>query len=460
MEPRASCALLGLLALASLASEALSGASADREYLNPLTKLAFGSCNDPRSENPVWQALSDTEPDAFAWLGDCVYADTLVNGVSTHAGFFNHERLFHAVRNDHQYQRVLNRTTAIIGTMDDHDYGVNDCGKRELSGIGESTRQLFLDFLGEPSLSFLRQRDGIYGSFDFGPPGRQAKIVVLDTRYNRDDLDSGGQMLGEHQWRWLNSTLTHSHADVHIVVSSILVLEAHLVRLFGLERKVEGWWRFPHEKQRLMHRLSTVSGVVLLTGDVHHGTLHSAPPGCELPYELNELTSSGMTHTILYENAHYESNATKLSSLPTWLRRVFLTDNDYFAAWPASPAPFIGFNFGTVKIDWEQRTIRLAVHDTTGEERIAKSLSIDRMLPNAAHKENHQSLCARPLSNLRLQYVARILARLLRLLFRSWTSAVVLQSTALLWLTLGITIRWRYNTLQTLRNLAVQCHCK
>ena len=45
----------------------------------------------------------------------------------------------------------------------------------------------------------------------------------------------------------------------------------------------------------------SASRTIFLSGDVHHAEIGTSPAGCELPSELVEVTSSGMTHGILDE---------------------------------------------------------------------------------------------------------------------------------------------------------------
>jgi len=41
-------------------------------------------------------------------------------------------------------------------------------------------------------------RDGVYGVYTFGPPGKRVKIILLDVRYNRDHpLAPDPDILGE-----------------------------------------------------------------------------------------------------------------------------------------------------------------------------------------------------------------------------------------------------------------------
>jgi hypothetical protein len=46
-------------------------------------------------------------------------------------------------------------------------------------------------------------------------------------------------------------------------------------------------------------RESNASGVVFLSGDVHFGEVAEAGGGCALDYPVMDVTSSGMTHTVM-----------------------------------------------------------------------------------------------------------------------------------------------------------------
>jgi len=46
-------------------------------------------------------------------------------------------------------------------------------------------------------------------------------------------------------------------------------------------------------------RESNASGVVFLSGDVHFGEVAEAGGGCALDYPVLDVTSSGMTHTVM-----------------------------------------------------------------------------------------------------------------------------------------------------------------
>jgi alkaline phosphatase D len=65
----------------------------------------------------------------------------------------------------------------VIGTWDDHDFGLNDAGK-ELEGK-QTSQKLMLDFLDEPLDSPRRRQEGVYTSYTYGPAGKQIKVTCI-----------------------------------------------------------------------------------------------------------------------------------------------------------------------------------------------------------------------------------------------------------------------------------------
>ena len=202
------------------------------------------------------------------------------------------------------------------------DFGVND-GGRAVGDKGER-QAAFLNFLGLQDPAVI-DREGVYYSRDFeSPDGASVKIIFLDTRFHRDThyvrslgelhfpftalisafirlslatlgigRDHDGDVLGVHQWIWLESLLRGSTADVHVVVSSIQVATSNPV--------VESWGHFPKAKKRLLEIFQKYdpSGLLLISGDVHHGEVSSIPylrAGGTVG-QWYEITSSGLTHS-------------------------------------------------------------------------------------------------------------------------------------------------------------------
>ncbi|MET0658009.1 MAG: hypothetical protein ABW110_07615 [Steroidobacteraceae bacterium] len=171
-------------------------------------------------------------------------------------------------------------TTPVIATWDDHDFGRDDSGSEY--PMKEESRQMFLEFWGEPQQSPRWQRDGVYTSYVFGPEGRRVQVILPDLRYKRTAiarLDLGGMpyeqwskqkehagqpvpgpyernpdlkatMLGERQWQWLEQQL-QVPADLRIFGSSLQVLADF--------PGWEGWTNYAHDHQRLIHLTANIA---------------------------------------------------------------------------------------------------------------------------------------------------------------------------------------------------------
>ena len=254
--------------------------------------IAFGSCNKTELTNPFWDDILALDPDLWIWGGDNIYADTPDMGKM---------RAMYQAQKQVPGYRSLAESTPVIGTWDDHDYGLNDGGS-DFAARAES-QQAFLDFLGVPPDSPRRRREGVYASHTYRHSKGKVNVIVLDTRYFRTPLrkdPSGekryipnefgeGTLLGEAQWAWLEKELRESDADFNVLVSSIQLLSG--------EHGFETWGNFPHEVQRLIGLImsSGARGVFVLSGDRHISEFSRMESG-SLPYPLVDFTSSGLTH--------------------------------------------------------------------------------------------------------------------------------------------------------------------
>ncbi len=241
-------------------------------------RIAFGSCSKANLAQPLWADVLADEPDVWIWLGDIVYGDTLDMDVL---------RAKYALQEANPGYRRLSASAEVIGVWDDHDYGRNDAGKEYPKK--RQSQQVLLDFLAEPRDSPRRTQDGVYASYDFGEGERKVKVILLDTRYHRDNPGADADILGETQWQWLEAGLRSSDARVNIVGSSIQVVPA--------EHRYEKWANFPAARDRLLRivRESGAKGVIFLSGDRHQAEI-SRMTGGDTPYPLYDITSSGLTH--------------------------------------------------------------------------------------------------------------------------------------------------------------------
>ncbi len=261
--------------------------------------VAFGSCNREDEPQPLWKDILKNDPDVFLWGGDNIYSDT-----------DNAEKMkadYAAQKQNKDYQKILDKMT-VLGTWDDHDYGLNDGGKEW--DFKEESQQLFLDFMNVPENSKRRSREGVYHAEIFNTSKGSIKVILLDTRYFRDNLKenidpdkrygpSEGTILGTEQWAWLEDELRSSEADFNIILSSIQVLSA--------EHGFETWGNFPSEVEKLKNLIVTseAKNVILLSGDRHISEF-SVTKVEGLQYPLIDFTSSGLTHT--YEEFSGEPN--------------------------------------------------------------------------------------------------------------------------------------------------------
>lgn len=290
--------ILGLLFL--LVSCASGNKTAEKIKSAPTDfTIAFGSCNKQQEPQPLWSAILSNNPDVYIWGGDNIYADTKDMAILQSA---------YEVQLNNQGYKKLKESVPVMGTWDDHDYGINDGGKNW--EFKDKSQDLFLDFFDVPKSNERRNRQGVYHAETFKLKKGVVKVIMLDTRYFRSPLlksenpnkrykESNGTILGDKQWTWLKSELQNSKADFNIVVSSIQVLSQ--------EHGFEKWANFPQERARLLNLIqgSKARNVVILSGDRHISEFSQMNvPGVTFP--IIDFTSSGLTHT--YEEFDGEPN--------------------------------------------------------------------------------------------------------------------------------------------------------
>ncbi len=334
-----------------------------------LLRIGFGSCAEASRPQPVWDAINERRFDLFVFLGDNIYGDTRDMAVL---------RAKYAELAAQPGFARLRAETPVLAVWDDHDFGEDDAGGDYPQK--EESRRIFLDFWDVPAGSPRRQRDGVYGSYVFGPPGRRVQVLLPDLRYNRTalvPLDLGGAdyeawanqrlaaglevpgpyarnpdhratMLGERQWQWLERQL-QVPAELRLVGSSVQVL----ADFTGWE----SWAVFARDRERLFDliRRSNASGVVFLSGDVHYAEL--SKQDLNVPYTLWDLTSSGLTEEWKVPTP----NANRASEVVT------------------------DANFGFIEIDWLERQTRLTlgIADSTGRTRMSWELPLASLAARA-----------------------------------------------------------------------------
>lgn len=319
-----------------------------------IQRIAFGSCSHQDKPQPIWNEVLAADPDLFIFLGDNIYGDSDDPKVLAD----KYQTLYRQPG-----MQTLLETTQVIATWDDHDYGRNDAGKEYPAK--EASRQVMLDFWGEPKVSDRRSRDsGIYTSYLYGEEGRRVQVILLDLRWNRTELveiqdpakrstrtasnqgpydaalSADAEMLGEAQWLWFEQQL-QVDADLRLIGSSIQLL----AEFSGWET----WANYPKDKQRFFELLERHQSepIVILSGDVHWSEFSRIDETAN-GWPLLEVTSSGLTEEwkAISPNRHRVGDA------------------------------FAVANFGLLEIDWsgERPTVDVIIRDVSGVDLIHQTL--------------------------------------------------------------------------------------
>ena len=361
---RTAACVLVLLA-GSLAGSARAAEPTRSDQL--LSRIAFGSCAKEDKPQPIWDAVVETRPELFLFLGDNIYADTADMEVL---------RAKYRLLGEQPGYRKLLEACPVMATWDDHDYGADDAGADY--PMRRESQQVFLDFFGAPQDDPRRKREGVYHSRVFGPPGKRVQVILLDTRYFRSPLvkgfeagergegrrgkylpspDPAATMLGEAQWRWLGEQL-RAPAELRLIASSVQVIpDGH-----GWEK----WGNFPRERDRLFRliRESRAGGVIFVSGDRHLAEISCLPANAaaDVGYPLYDVTSSSL-------NAP-SGNLTTAGTRFANEINAHRVGNTYFDT-----------NFGTVHVDWDQPdpVVRAQVRDEKGDVVLQQRLPLSAL---------------------------------------------------------------------------------
>lgn len=262
-------------------------------------RIAFGSCNKESKDQSYWRVIAAKNPALWIWLGDNIYGDTTNMDVM--------RAKYQLVKTNADYATILSKVP-VIGSWDDHDFGVNDGGKEY--PVRPLSQAACLDFLGVPQTHPVWKQEGVYQTYDYPVGNKKVRVVLLDARYHRDPPGPEGDMLGNAQWRWLEKTLRESRADLHLIGSGVQVVSE--------DHRFEKWANFPKSRARLFSLLAKVKRPLVISGDRHFGELSMETiPGTKT--KLYDFTSSGLTHARkssgpevnrhrLGENVYYERN--------------------------------------------------------------------------------------------------------------------------------------------------------
>jgi alkaline phosphatase D len=326
-----------------------------KERNKQITTIAFGSCAHQNAPQPVLELVSGLRPDLFVYLGDNIYSDTYSMDTL---------KMNYRILASKPEFKKLKASTPILATWDDHDFGWNDSGRHY--PFKEESKNIFLDFFGVADSSVLTHK-GIYYDKIVNINSMRIQFIMLDMRTFRDKLlpyngnrkgdkrfnyemeyspytTADSTMLGNEQWKWLETTLK-TPADLRIIGSSTQ---------FGITHNgYEAWANFPAEQKKMIDliRQTKANHVLFISGDVHYAELSRITP--EKLYPLYDLTASGITSK--------------------W---DFATPNDN-----RIEGAVMENHFGLIAIDWRQKdpAISLQIRDVSGEVRINRKIKLSEL---------------------------------------------------------------------------------
>jgi alkaline phosphatase D len=315
-------------------------------FSQSISRIAFGSCADQNKSIPILHDVVKAKPELFIFLGDNIYGDTEDMKLL--------KKKYDKLGAKPEFKK-LKEVCPVIATWDDHDYGINDGGADY--PMKKQSKEIFLNFWGEPKDSERRNHKGIYTSYYFGEGEQRVQVILLDSRTFKTPWKTGkhngiegyvpdssrtATMLGEKQWEWLEKELQQP-ATLRIIGMSTQFVPQY--------NGYELWAYMPLEKQRLQQYISgkKINGVFFISGDTHYAELSKMPN--EGSYPLYELTSSGLTKT--------------------W---KFIAPNQYRVGTGVREN-----NFGIIDIDWKAQTITLSIQDIKGATRIKQEINFKEL---------------------------------------------------------------------------------
>jgi len=310
----------------------------------PVSRIGFGSCYKPEKSTPLWGRVAEFDPQVWLWLGDNVYVD-FINGkyVKSNLEPKAFEQGYDRMAKSEGMATLKKLPKGhVMATWDDHDYGLNDAGKNW--DRKKEAKKAFMKFWGGEERS-----DGVYSSRDFGPDGKRVRVILLDTRFNRDDPGPTADVLGGAQWKWLEGELRRPGADLVVIGSSIQVLAS--------QHRFEKWGNFPKAKERLFQTIrdTKAKGVIFISGDRHNGEI-SCDRKSDAGYPIYDVTSSGLTEA---SSLREEANSQRVGNLVNTQ------------------------NFGVITVDWSlpDPMVSLELHDADGSVRERVSTPLSQLAP-------------------------------------------------------------------------------
>lgn len=364
-----------------------SDAAAAEQQPDPAFTSVWFSCNKQTSNQSFWTnvispQVQGREIDVLSGVGDNGYFDQIAPfwPLRRQATPRDIQQGFNMLFADAHFSAFLSKVKRLAGWVrDDHELK-NDGDKNDL--YREELQHLFLDALQLPRTEKQQLNASLPAALERSPMHRFAQhynqkeidvrrnkrvglysfekipiagskdaavcYINLDVRTHRDAPGEGEDILGPVQWAWLERVMetgrdseVEDEADLDCVVRFL----SSGVQIIGDAMPTEGWQQHPQSRNRLLQIIAknnpgnSVKKIVLLSGDVHLGEVHKIGADDKYPFDLFEVTSSGMTHSA--------ESLTPISSMKILTPAIYGT---IFPSRRRIGGAFLGKNFGIIRV--------------------------------------------------------------------------------------------------------------
>ena len=320
-------------------TEGFQFATVPEQRRGQVVTAGFVSCvND--TTDPVWQEMANHGLNLLCLGGDTPYADT---------GNLADLRKKHR----HLLQRPslasLGKSVSVVGTWDDHDFGLNNANGKRDAALKGNTRRALMEYRAHDQ--FGSGNEGIYHKADHGA----LEVFLLDARWysqtSASPIDPNqSTCFGNSQWKWLLEELRQSKAPFKVLLQGQIWQDKK-------NGETDDMHTYYAERDALFDfiKKEKISGVVLVGGDIHVSRYLMHPQ--RLDYNLHDfIISPGHTSVIPSLNVYHQDLE--------WSH--------------VKPNQFLIMSADTRKT---VPVLTVKFMDKNGKENLVKTLSLDELTP-------------------------------------------------------------------------------
>lgn len=253
-------------------------------------RVAFVSCVDIEP-SAIWSEMRQQNVNAVCLMGDTPYIDSSDLEIvrRKHRQFLQLEGL-----------AALALQTPVVGTWDDHDFGLNNGNGLNMQAGKANTLRGFTEY--RAHAQYGDGQAGVYHKLDLG----MIEIIFLDPRYFSQTEPSPVDAtqptcFGADQWAWLQQALRESKASFKVLAMGAIWQDKK-------NSETDDMFTYWYERDALLDfiRDEKIAGVSLLGGDIHVARYLLHPQ--RLNYDLHDfIVSPGHDHTIPTLDAYHPS---------------------------------------------------------------------------------------------------------------------------------------------------------